>query len=546
MHKPSNPGTLNLILLLIVCFFSFFMNNQVIPADLMESRNLATAQEMVKEGNYLTPTLNGELRLEKPPLPTWIAAGIEKITPDNLVVQRCATGLMGTLMAFFLFLLVAKLTRHATVGLFAAFVLATCYNVIMMSRTATWDIYCHSLMLGAIYFFVCAVENRGKQWGRFLLAGIFMGLSFLGKGPVSFYALLLPFLIAYFAILRPRMRGKAVPVVLMVVACLLVACWWYIYIYIFHTDLAMQVLHKESTAWVNHNVRPIYYYWQFPAEAGIWVLFWITAIFSYFWKRRTRDSEQRRNYTFSIVWMLASLILLSVIPEKKTRYLLPLLIPGAMNIAFYFYHILKGRLSQAEKALFKINTIVIAIILLAIPVGLYLMFVRVGQLSWLLFGLITLISVGLAVFLIMMAFHRMGVRVKEVITGVVLTMVMVTGLCLVPIGRMFINDERHGLKQVRETAAYDLPFYYNADEELRMELVYDANKIIRPIDANSDIHAITPFVILSGKPLDTLFPGDSTLTVDPIDTYDNNWRKRDSRRYNQALVRHVGVVREAE
>ena len=30
----------------------------------MESRNLITAREMVSEGNWLIPTMNGELRLE--------------------------------------------------------------------------------------------------------------------------------------------------------------------------------------------------------------------------------------------------------------------------------------------------------------------------------------------------------------------------------------------------------------------------------------------------------------------------------------------------
>ena len=70
----------------------------------MEARNLATAQEMVKNGNYLLPTMNGELRLEKPPLPTWIAAGIENFSPDNLVAQRAAAGLSATMLIVFLFL----------------------------------------------------------------------------------------------------------------------------------------------------------------------------------------------------------------------------------------------------------------------------------------------------------------------------------------------------------------------------------------------------------------------------------------------------------
>ena len=42
-----------------------------------------------------------------------------------------------------------------------------------------------------------ALQEAGAQWKYFLLAGLFIGLSFLSKGPVSLYALLLPFLISY-------------------------------------------------------------------------------------------------------------------------------------------------------------------------------------------------------------------------------------------------------------------------------------------------------------------------------------------------------------
>ena len=77
----ANKNFLYYIIILCVCFFAFFVNNKIIPADIMEARNLATAQEMVQTGNYLIPTMNGELRLEKPPLPTWIAGGVEHICP---------------------------------------------------------------------------------------------------------------------------------------------------------------------------------------------------------------------------------------------------------------------------------------------------------------------------------------------------------------------------------------------------------------------------------------------------------------------------------
>lgn len=318
----------------IICFFTFFIHNPVIYPDIMESRNLVTAREMVEYNNWLVPTMNGDLRLEKPPLPTWVAAGMEFLSPDNILLQRAAAGIIATLLVFFLYFLSVKLTRSRLYGLMAALILCTSVNIILMGRTATWDIYCHSFMLGAIYFLFRGFEEEGPRWKDFIGAGVLMGLSFLGKGPVSFYALLLPFLISYFAIYRPSVRKKGGPILIMVLLCLVISLWWPAYLYVYHRDMALYIADKESTAWLQHNVRPWYYYWKFFLESGIWSLFLLTALIWPYWKRRM---SLKKEYALTVSWTLTILILLSFLPEKKSRYLLPILIPGAMVVAHLFY-----------------------------------------------------------------------------------------------------------------------------------------------------------------------------------------------------------------
>ena len=87
-----------------------------------------------------------------------------------------------------------------------------------MGRTATWDIYCHAFMIGAIYYLYLALRQNTCKWTYFIGAGIFMGLSFLGKGPVSFYALLLPFVCAYILYYRKetQMKGKWIALAVMI------------------------------------------------------------------------------------------------------------------------------------------------------------------------------------------------------------------------------------------------------------------------------------------------------------------------------------------
>lgn len=80
----THNNRLSWIIVVLLCYISFFANNGALTPDIMESRNIVTAREMVSDGNWLVPTMNGELRLEKPPLPTWVAGAIEYVCPDNL------------------------------------------------------------------------------------------------------------------------------------------------------------------------------------------------------------------------------------------------------------------------------------------------------------------------------------------------------------------------------------------------------------------------------------------------------------------------------
>jgi len=530
-------------IIIVVCFFSFFLNNQVIPADIMEARNLATAQEMVGYGNYLLPTLNGEPRLEKPPLPTWIAAGIEHLMPGSLVVQRYAAGLSASLMTLFLFLLVTRLTRRRSVGLIVSLIMATTANVILMGRTATWDIYTHSFMLGAIYFMVLAWEEKGAQWKNFLLSGLFIGLSFLSKGPVSMYALLFPFLISYIAVYRTGIDEKKWSIAGMIFVALVVSFWWYGYTYFVNQDFAVGIAQKESANWLNYNVRPWYHYWQFAAEGGIWALFWITAIVYFFINRQT---ILQKEYKFSFIWFMATLVALSVVPEKKMRYLLPLLIPGAMLIGFYMFQMIAAMKTKYEKMIFRFNTLVISFVLFAMPIAFYILFFREKQVSLFIFMLATVCCWGICAFITHAVFDKRKMRPAHVFIGIILTVMTISSIYLIPIGNLFLNEERHSIRMLRDNEeAAGLTIYYNEQEELRVELVYEASRRIykmNPEDAVS-IEKALPFVFISGESIGKLME-NKNVSVEFIGTFDNNWKKKGDKRYNPNLVREAAIIKE--
>lgn len=528
-----------------ISIFTFCTYNTLIPADLMESRNLATAQEMVREGNYLVPTMNGELRLEKPPLPTWMAAGIEKISPDNLSAQRCLASVAAMVMAFFLYLLVKKLTEEPIIGLMAGIILVTSFNVIMMGRTATWDIYCHSFMLIAIYCLVCALTNKGSQLGLFFISGLFMGFSFLSKGPISFYGLLLPFLISYGILERPSLHKKGFSIFILILACVAISLWWPYYIMQAHPEVSTAVADKESSSWLNHNVRPFWYYRTFPAEAGIWALFWVTSIFYFFFSRRW---ENRRTFAVSIFWTITCLVLLSLIPEKKTRYLLPLLIPGSINIAFYFWNSMKDLRTGGKRFIFRLNGLIIALIAFAIPVALFFLLVDKEAMSWWIFGVSSVFFIAIGIWILKGLYgHKGQIMPMQVFSGTVLIMVIFIFFCFKPTVSFFVNQERHSIHALRSNEKIkDMKLYHPSKDFLRMELVYATNKNIKPLDISNDksFYDKLPLVLISSQPIKNILKGKE-VKIEHIDTYDDNWRKPDTHNYNNDLVKHVAIIRDA-
>ena len=96
------------MVLFVFCLVTFFVNNSVLVPDIMESRNIVTAREMVYDGNWVVPTMNGELRFEKPPLPTWITAMAVLVAPDGLGLQRGLAGLAALLLVFYFYRFVKR------------------------------------------------------------------------------------------------------------------------------------------------------------------------------------------------------------------------------------------------------------------------------------------------------------------------------------------------------------------------------------------------------------------------------------------------------
>ncbi|GAA4438734.1 hypothetical protein GCM10023188_34510 [Pontibacter saemangeumensis] len=364
-----------LAILLLLTGFTFFGYLGALEPTLMEARNFITAREITQHHNWLIPTMNGALRLAKPPLPTWITAlaGISAGDINDISWLRVPAAAMAAFTALFLFLLSRQLTRDRLIPFLAAAVLVTSYLFVHLGRQATWDVYCHSFMLGAIWLFVKGCRKEGKQFGLFALCGVLCGLSFMSKGPVSFYALLLPFLLSYsYGYGTRSFKAKWKEMLLALCTCLFIAGLWPLYVYLVEPESLAMSVSQESSAWTSRHLKPLWFYWAFPGEAGVWTLFTFAALLVPYAKPRI---QRYGNYRFLAAWVLFSVVLLSLIPEKKERYLLPLLLPMALLTAHYLKYLLdsfkESRNSKWDDRVLLANGIVIALAVFAVPVLLY-------------------------------------------------------------------------------------------------------------------------------------------------------------------------------
>lgn len=546
MLNKLNAERIGPIVVCFVCLAAFFVNNRVITPDIMESRNIITAREMVYEGHWLVPTMNGGVRLEKPPLPTWLTAVAEILSPDNLALQRGMAGLAALLLVFYFW----KFARHVLhlEPLIPTLLLCTCYNVILMGRTASWDIYCHAFMMGGIYHLARALGvSLPGAWRHFLAAGVFTGLSILSKGPVSLYALFLPFLVSYGYIYRPTVKGKGLAVVTMAVVAIVVGTWWYAYVHWAEAEALSAVVQKESGSWMNHNVRPWWYYWKFFLETGVWSLLLPTSMFLPLAGKQRRKS---RRWLFSIGWMLASLVLLSLLPEKKNRYLLPLLIPASYVMGclmVWWKKSLQDRHSASlpDKWCFRVNAGLVAGVVAVLPVMAGWFLLRPGHVSFGSWVAFSLFAVAVAVYLLRAV---AGLRPMGLLGGVVLLFFVAECFVMPTLGNIINNPDMKsiaGTRNIKELAG--VPFCHIDTVPLRIELVYAAHRNIRPISPDS-LRSNLPCALLTHRPIREALPEDCLEGMEAIaiDRYDDNRRPETNRRYSSDFIYYVTLLKAKE
>lgn len=292
--------------------------------DIDEGHNAEAAREMLVSGNWVTPTFNFQLRVDKPALLYWMQiAGYQLFG-----VSEFAARLPSALAAILAVLLTYELGRRmfdAGTGLLAGLVLASAGMFCAAGHFANPDALLNTCGVLTFLLFWSSFARGGQAW--LVLIGFSMGLAMLTKGPVG---LVLPVAVLGLFLLWSWQWRRLLDwrILWGLLAFLVVAAPWYVLVGLeTHGDFLEGFFLKHNVqrflAPMENHRGPFFY---FAAALLLGFLPWSAFFGPAVWNamREFRDGERRSEYQFLICWMAAYVAFFSFSSTKLPNYILPI------------------------------------------------------------------------------------------------------------------------------------------------------------------------------------------------------------------------------
>ncbi|MCX7627557.1 MAG: glycosyltransferase family 39 protein [Methylophilaceae bacterium] len=331
-----------------------------------EARRAVPVREMLASGDWLIPTLNGQLYISKPPLLYWLAAIPATLFGSTAEwVVRLPSAISAMLVTWLTFLAVRR--RFGEIpAVLAVLILATSAGFTMFGRSAEIEMLLTLCCFGSV---LAAAEyifgGQRKHWLN--VAFLCLGLGLLTKGPVTLLFYVPPLLMFWWryrenAALEclTHWRGWLLAMVVGGSWYLLVSLQlgWDVWKEVIKTDIAGKVGHTKSD--------PL---WQYPSWLLVdflpWCLLALAAPV-----RNFRRWVSAPPGGFFLLAALVPLVIFSLFADKHAKYLLPTYPAWAVLLALAAAD-LHGRCSSAARRVFHA--------VVALLVAGFLVYYAVGQ-----------------------------------------------------------------------------------------------------------------------------------------------------------------------
>ena len=333
MHGLRLPKThILLIALLVAAAVPYVVNLGVSSIwDANEAFYAQTPREMIEAGDYVTPTFNFQLRMNKPVLSYWNVALSYRLFGISEWSERLPIAL-GALVIIATAYGLGHLLGGTTAGLLAAVVLAASPRLLLLARRIIIDIHI-TMWMGLVLLFFGLSETRPARRRLYLsLMYCAAGFGVLTKGPVAVF---LPAVVFFIYLASQKRLGDLRHMMLPTGALisLAIAAPWYYLLYREHgwdyigAFIFGENLGRYAEA-VGEQSRGVLFYLPvmladlFPWSALIPAAIWWAA------RRKFQDRIAR----LLIIWISTIVVFFSLSGTKEDLYILPIVAAEAALI----------------------------------------------------------------------------------------------------------------------------------------------------------------------------------------------------------------------
>lgn len=367
--KKMNARTIPLFLIALGGLFFFPFLGRVHLFDWDEINFAESAREMIVSGNYARVQINFQPFWQKPPLFFWLQAGAMHLFGMNEYAARFPNAVIGVLTLATLFLIGRRL-HDARFGLLWALGYLGSITPHFYFKTAIIDPTFNFFIFVGVWFLYNLTSQpplfAKERWGaNAALAGLFLGLAVLTKGPVG--ALLPGLMLGVLWALnrfRPLLSWKALGIMLLV-GLIVTTAWFGLEVMQngpwFLVEFIKYQIVLFSTPDAGHE-QPFYYHFlvvllgAFPVS--VLAVRYLTAF---------RSDAPFLPWMVALFWVV--LIVFSVVRTKIVHYSSLAWFPVSYLAAYHLYQVLTGRVRWnrwTTVGLFLIGSL-LGIILTAAP-----------------------------------------------------------------------------------------------------------------------------------------------------------------------------------
>ncbi len=273
-----------------------------------------------------------EFYFNKPPLAFWLHGLVLHVfglgawqarVPSIVAAGVCVVATTG----------LARRLAGDRAGMLSGMMLATTLEFFRRSREISLDMWQLAWMLLGAWAVIESVRSRRMRWA--LAGGLAFGLALLTK---PLMALVAPVLLAAWAVWISRGRAAWAIAGAAGVALLVATPWHASMIHLHGSSFSARYFGSEvadratgASGFAGGVGKPWWFYFEQIATGGWpWLVFAVLAVVT--WARGRAMSESRAAERWALVWALGWLALLTVFPDRRDRYALPIW-PGLAMLA---------------------------------------------------------------------------------------------------------------------------------------------------------------------------------------------------------------------